>query len=162
WNFPSGAFEIHQTSGSSSQTQVPRVVEIRLDALSYLKSEPVDASAICAAPGPDPQSKPVWNGWVSFEGSQVPAKSNDERIRVCGRRMGAGAAVLIANQSESRIELKVDAKLPAGVYSIERLGFDLGKQESPPKLERLSGKLLKSRTSIKKPGWLLPGTASIY
>ena len=157
-----GSIPFHDSSPIQSLARTPSKVDVKVDTCSLSSVAPADVVTACSLPELDSMRKPEWDGWVSFEGKRVAATPGGELVPVYAVRLADGAAVCISNQSNSRIEIKLTVHLPAGVYSIERLGFGFGDGESPPVLERLSGRIFSSEGTIRKPGWLLPGVASIY
>lgn len=97
-----------------------------------------------------------WRPWAEPNARPVGAKSESEAVPVAAYRTAGSLVVLLGNNSQSKIEARVRAQLPEGIYSIERI--DLGVPSSRTvSIKRLQGALLSEAGAATKPAWLEPG-----
>ncbi|MCC6728963.1 MAG: hypothetical protein IT208_06445 [Chthonomonadales bacterium] len=139
----------------------PFAAEVRVDAT---RSAPPDGApdvyAACGLPSSEPA--PTWRRWESLDGDPVAASSTSPDVRVFACRTPVGVSLCVTNHGAARADLRLTVRVPAGAYTVERLGFGFGEGETTPRAQRLQSVIVPSGGSVRKPGWLLPGTASIY
>lgn len=135
-------------------------IPITVDAASTAEVAPGGPDTICGLPARD--GAPPWRGWAPLEGTRVVAFCNAPILSVYAVRVPQGAALLIANHAEARTPFRVQVRLPRGVYTADRLVFDMQNAETPTHIERLESVVLAGDARLTKPGQLEPGHAAVY
>jgi hypothetical protein len=136
-------------------------VKISFD-LQKLQKDSVSVFTACAIPPPSEGALAPWKEWVAFEGKRLRVSSSETDVPAFAVRTPEGAALCVRNHTDGPAEVRVNASLPHGVYTIERLVVNPA--VSPPALgiERLPGVLLENDGFVRKGGSVPAGGIAVY
>jgi hypothetical protein len=138
-------------------------VRITADGTQAFKDSNADPSRICRLPQPSPEgSAPAWEPWAALRGPRIEVVSSEEDVPAYGATVPHGVAILLVNHREAKVVAKAGVRLTRGVYSVERLTYDLENPETSRRLERLESVVLGGTGVASKPAWLGPKSVSVY
>jgi hypothetical protein len=161
--------------GADSKTKAPQpdapkkppinagFIRITADATKAFKDSDADPARICGLTDATSEKSAVaWEPWVTFEGPRLTVESSEADLPAYGAQVPHGAALLLVNHREAKAVAKIGLKLTRGVYSIERLTYDLENPETSRRVERLESVVLGGTEVASKPAWLGPKSVAIY
>ncbi len=152
--------QVTRPDGNETETQsVGQPIEARVSAdhASLGKDTEGDAAGKLGLAARD-DGTPPWDDWANLDAKRVASESSHERVRVVASRIPDGLAVGISNVADAPASLRLEVRLPRGMYTIERLVLG----DAGPRVERLQSAAVDTGGSIKKPGYLGPGTCAVF
>lgn len=143
--------------GSTAQAVQP--IEAQVTAIHTTASSIPDGDAVgdLGLP-PQDDGVPQWSGWANLDTKRVTARSTHEAVRAVASRIPDGLAIGIGNTAEAPALLRLEVRLPAGRYTIDRLVYGPGHVH----LERLQSSAPDGGGFIRKPGYLAPKSGAVY
>lgn len=125
-------------------------------------AERSDPCSFCALPATISPNAPPWAAWTNLNGMRLSASTDTPTLPVYAARIPFGTAVLVANNSDDKVNFELNLTLGRGVYTAECAMFDAKTPETPGRVERLESVVLGGTAGVQKPGWLPPGGLAVY
>lgn len=146
---------------NSPPLRLPALCAIRIDAFVTVPDSQGDVSTACGLSGAESGALPGL-AWAPFDGARIQANSDSDLLPAYAAKIPDGIAICIVNHADERAAATISARLPRGVYTIERIGFEVGAATLPGNSERLEPVILGATATVTKPVWLLPHSVAVY
>ncbi len=166
WQKRSGAATLAQDTPPQIEQPTPPKklsgpVRITFD-IEKVEKEPASVYSACGIPTPSEGLPAPWKKWVAFEGKRLKSTSTESDVPAFAVRTPEGAALCVTNHTDGLADVRVNARLLRGVYTIERIVLEPENGAQVLGVERLQGTLLDKAATVRKVGAVPAHAIAVY